>query len=347
MNEPVRTGMAALAALAALSGITTPQARALQEPPHLLRHYVFYGLDRDRILDPAFLGTPAIAGAQLKYTWRELEPEPDRYDFGAMRHDLASLTAAGKKLFVQLQDVSFVEERTNVPNYLTDDPRYGGGVASQYAFENDDEAHPVFEAWVARRWDPAVRERLSRLFAALGAEFDGRIAGINTAETSVAFGRSGRFHPSGYTYQIYFESIRDLMTAARRAFRQSDVIIYANFMPGEELPDDDHGYLRGVYEHAAKIGVGVGGPDLLPYRWFQRQHSLPLIAARPPGIVAGLAVQDGNLAATVPATGRSVTVADLVRIATEEMRLDYLFWGTEEPYWSEDVLPFLRSLIRS
>jgi len=327
----------------ALSGVMTSQSRPSQEPRHTIRHYVFFGLDRDRISDPAFLGTPALAGAQLKYTWQELEPEPDRYDFSAIRHDLATLSASGKKLFVQVQDVSFVEERTNVPDYLTGDPRYGGGVAPQYALENDDESRPVFEAWVARRWDPAVGDRLARLFAALGAEFDGRIAGINTAETSVAFGRSGRFHPSGYTYQLYFESIRDLMTAARLAFQQSDVIVYANFMPGEELPDDDRGYLRGVYEHAAKIGAGVGGPDLLPYRWFQRQHSLALIAARPAGIVAGLAVQDGNLADVNRDTGTRVTVEDPVRIARDELRLDYIFWGTEEPYWSADVLPFLRS----
>ena len=39
---------------------------------------------------------------------------------------------------------------------------------------------------MARRWDPAVQERLHKLFAALGKEFDGRIAGINLAET---FGR--------------------------------------------------------------------------------------------------------------------------------------------------------------
>ncbi|MEN8184546.1 MAG: hypothetical protein ABFS46_18630, partial [Myxococcota bacterium] len=37
-------------------------------------HYIYFGLDRHRIADSLFLSTPAIAGAQLKYTWRELEP---------------------------------------------------------------------------------------------------------------------------------------------------------------------------------------------------------------------------------------------------------------------------------
>ena len=38
-----------------------------------VRHFVFFNRDRERIADAAFLGTKAFAGAQLKYTWRELE----------------------------------------------------------------------------------------------------------------------------------------------------------------------------------------------------------------------------------------------------------------------------------
>ena len=41
------------------------------EGPH---HYVFFNRDRERISDVAFLETKPFEGAQLKYTWRELEP---------------------------------------------------------------------------------------------------------------------------------------------------------------------------------------------------------------------------------------------------------------------------------
>jgi hypothetical protein len=112
-------------------------------------------------------------------------------------------------------------------------------------------------------------------------------------------------------------------------------------MPGEWLPGDDRGYLRGIYAYADSIGVGVGGPDLLPFRKGQRNHSLRLIAARGAATVAALAVQDGNLAERNPATGARVTVEDLVRYATDTLRLDYIFWGTEEPYYSKAVLPWL------
>jgi len=50
---------------------------------------------------------------------------------------------------------------------------------------------------------------------------------------------------------------------------------YGNFMPGEWLPANDHGYLKSVYAAAARLGVR------------------------------------------------------------------YVFWSTEEPFYSRDVLPYL------
>jgi hypothetical protein len=265
----------------------------------------------------------------------------------SISRDLAFLERFGKQLFIQLQDVSFDEDIVNVPDYLLQDPAFGGGVAMKYEFEDDIESDPIIDGWVARRWDPAVRERFNELFLALAEEFDGRIAGLNLAETSIGFGDDGDLHPAGFSYNSYFEGILDLMSLAREAFRESDIIIYANFMPGEELPSDDRGYLRGVYEHADRIGAGVGGPDLLPHRWFQRQNSLPLIAQRAPGTVAGVAVQDGNLEDTNRDTGERVTAEELYEFARDELRLDYVFWSAQEPYLSDEILPYLQGLART
>ena len=56
-----------------------------------------------------------------------------------------------------------------------------------------------------------------------------------------------------------------------------------------------------------------------------------------------MAVQDGNLEEVNPATGRRVTVAELYRYAVQELHLNYIFWGTEEPFYTNAVLPFLRT----
>ncbi len=311
------------------------------------QNFVYFGLERSRISEANFLETSSMVGAQLKYTWRELEPDRDQYELGMILQDLAFLEAHGKRLFIQLQDVSFEEAILNVPAYLLNDPALGGGVARQYSFEGDDETIPIAEGWVARRWDPAVRARFVKLLGVLGKALDGRIEGLNFAESAIGFGESGELHPPGFSYQSYFEGVKALMTAAGKAFPKSQVIEYANFMPGEWLPGGDQGYLRGVYEHADRIGVGVGGPDLLPHRRWQRKHSYSLIAKRGPNTVAGNAVQWGNLEDRNPATGERVTVEELYRFAKEELRLDYVFWGTQEPYYTDEILPFLRDLGRA
>ena len=176
-------------------------------------------------------------------------------------------------------------------------------------------------------------------------EFDGLIEGVNLPETAIGF-ESPAFHPPGFTFDAYAAGVLSTLSDARRAFKRSCVIVYANFMPGESLPAVDRGYLQSVYAHAERIGAGVGGPDLLPFRKGQQANSLPLIANRGLGVVAGMAVQDGNLADLDPSTGRPVTVDALYRYATTILRLDYIFWGAEEPFFTRDILPYLSGLER-
>jgi hypothetical protein len=186
-----------------------------------IHHYVFFNRDRERISDAVFLRTKNIEGAQLKYTWRELEPGKDGYDFSSIAHDLAFLNSKGKKLFIQLQDASFDPKIVNVPRYLLDDPQYHGGADKQYSIKDDDEEHAVPEGWVARRWDLGVQERFHKLLSALGREFDGKIEGINLAETAVSFGESGRLFPQGFTPGAYRDAVITNMIALKRAFPKS------------------------------------------------------------------------------------------------------------------------------
>jgi hypothetical protein len=313
----------ALLLVALVVGCKTPQARANTLP----RNFIFFGEERQRISESSFLDNKQIVGAQLKYSWRELEPERDHYDFRALLHDLDFLQHHSKRLFVQLQDVTF-DENIPVPKYLLTDPSFSGGAARKYESEGDNNSKERFDGWVARRWDPAVRARFIKLLQALGRQVDGRIEGLNLPETAIDFGANTNRHPPGFTYETYVEATKETMTAARQAFPRSCVIQYANFMPGEWLPWTDHGFLRAIYAHADRIGVGIGGPDLLPHRKGQLQHSYPLIEARAPATPAGLAVQDGNLEQQNPATGKRVTVEELYRFGKDKLRLTYIFWGT-------------------
>ena len=322
--------------------LSAPAGVVAQQTVSTPKNFVYFERDRQRISEASFLDNNNIVGAQLKYTWRELEPARDRYELKPLLDDLAFLEKHGKRLFIQLQDASF-SESILVPAYLLTDTSFHGGVAREY---EGDGANPKFVGIASRRWDPAVRARFSKLLEVLGKELDGRIEGINLPETAVGFSETGRSHAPGFTNAGYLEGVKEIMSAARKAFPRSTVIQYANFMPGEWLPGEDHGYLRAVYAHAASIGMGVGGPDLLPHRRGQQNHSLPLIAGRSPALRAGVAVQDGNLEEKNPVTAQPVTVAELYDFATTKLRLDYIFWGTQEPFYTTNILPFLNGLPR-
>lgn len=311
--------------------------------PKSIHHYVFFGQDRARIkTDSAFLQTSAIEGAQVKYSWRQLEPEKDSYDFSPIREDLAFLASRGKRLFIQLQDATFSDTAINVPTYLLRDTIYNGGADKQYEFKGDDEDQPYVAGWVARRWDPAVQERFHKFLLALGKELDGRIEGINFAETSMGFGSSGRFFPRGFSHERYRDAIVANMKALKRAFPKSVAMQYGNFMPGEWRPTNDKGYLRAVYDAAKESKVGMGGPDLMPFRRGQLKGSYPLIKEVSGTVPTGIAVQDGNLEEVDPGTGKRVRISELMKFATEYLQVDYIFWGTQEPFYSEEVIPFLR-----
>ena len=303
-----------------------------------VHHYVFFGMDREKLKDAkSFLDTPAFEGAQVAYAWNQLEQGKDNYDFSIIREDLAFLQAHRKKLWIQIQDASFSQKHVFVPRYLLRDPKYNGGADQEYNDRKGDDDHPIPQGFMARRWDPAVQERLYKLFEALGKEFDGRIEGINLDETSCGFGSTGKLFPKGFTKNIYREAIIANMKALKQAFPKSIAMQYANFMPGGWAD------LELVYKAARASNVAVGGPDLLPFRPFQRERSHPMLRASAGIVPTGLAVQDGNYADVDPKTGKRATIAELLKYATDNLKLDYIFWCTEEPYYSNELVPFIRS----
>jgi hypothetical protein len=310
-----------------------------------LHHYVFFGMDREQIKDAkSFFETEAFEGAQIAYSWRQLEPAKDEYDFSLIREDLALMEPHGKKLWIQIQDVTFNPERKNVPKYLLNDPIYNGGAAQQYNDRVPDQQNPPPGGWMARRWDPAVQERLHKLLFALAKEFDGRVEGVNFDESAGGFSQNPALYPKGFSHAAYRDGIITNMKALKRAFAKSVALQYANFMPGEWRPTNDKGYLRAVYQAARENSIGVGGPDLFPYKPGQMGSSYSLIHALNGKVPVGIAVQDGNYDYINPKTGRRVTNLEQIKFAKDYLKADYIFWCTQEPFFSRDVVPVISSL---
>ena len=113
-------------------------------------------------------------------------------------------------------------------------------------------------------------------------------------------------------------------------------------MPGEWLPENDRSLLKTVFQRAKEMNVAMGGPDLLPYKPGQMKHSYPLIHDLAGSVPAGIAVQWGNYEHINPRTGRQITIPELIDFARDYLGVEYLFWCTQEPFYSERVIPFLK-----
>lgn len=300
-------------------------------------HYVFFSRDREKIQDSSFYQNRGVAGAQITYVWKRLEPTKNRYDFSEIEEDLAFLNSKGKRLFIQIQDVTFSSSRILTPDYMLDDPIYNGGSAPQYW--SDDDGELEIGGWVARRWDPAVADQFRNLLIALANQFDGRIAGINLPETAIDIVDAEGHYPSGYSDSLYVDELKKTMTTLKSHLKKSMPILYANFMPG-----DSRGNLEKLYDYALEIEHGMGGPDIKVYRRGQMENSYPLIRDIAGKAPTGAAVQEGNYSIINSKTEEQVTVLEILDFAQNYLNLDYVFWCTEEPYYSEQVLPLLTSL---
>ncbi|MGV3278539.1 hypothetical protein ACFX5K_02685 [Rickettsiales bacterium LUAb2] len=239
-----------------LSVVAAPQGI----PKNSVQNFLFIGGDSDNISQyNKQLANKNIKGVQIVYTWKQLEPKKDHYDFSSIRDNLNYLKAKHKKLFIQIQDRFFTKDAKYVPDYLLQEVEFDGGVIPQ--IDNGGGSKQATEGWVTLQWNDKVRERFQKLIKALAKEFDGEIYGINLPETAIDINLKS--DNRGFTCDKYFQATLENIKVAKEAFKNSYVVQYVNFFPCEW--DNSKKYMSRLFEFAAKNGVGLGGPDIVPY----------------------------------------------------------------------------------
>jgi hypothetical protein len=289
----------------------------------------------------SILTSSKIAGAQVRYSWRELEPKKGVYNFTRIQNDLKYLTSIHKKLVVQLQYNSFMPRAINVPVYIVKDSQYHGGVAPQVDSAGGIKKN-ISEGWVARTWDPAVAIRLHLLFKALANKFDGKVYAVNLPETAIDV-TVGKHAPLGFTPEKYFNAVINNMRVLKQSFSKSLVIQYVNFFPGEWLPWTDKHFMSRIFAYAKEYHIGLGGPDVAPYRKGQMQNSYKYFHRYKGKLTAvAIAVQSGDYLYTNPKTKQKYTTKDFVSFAVNYLGVDHLFWTVQEPFFSKKFIPAIK-----
>jgi hypothetical protein len=259
-------------------------------------------------------------GIQKTYTWRELEPEPDRYDFSAIRADLAFLGKHDRRLVIQVQTKTFGPGQNYCPEYLAG-PAYGGGVyKTRWGSFN-----PII-------WDERVNRRLNALYAQLGKELDREpfLEAVVIPESATTFdvATQDELH---YTVEKYIRSVESGMQALKDAFPTTVVIQYVN-MPPEAT--------QALAAYAQAHGVGFGGPDIYPYdpQLTNPQRGVYRLYAPLSGSVPlGAAVQQNDYTQRAAFRGAAgeTPVQEIYEFGRDTLRLNYIFWGTRQGYFEK------------
>lgn len=296
-----------------------------------LQHFIFIG-GAELAHHEDLLAREDISGAQVIYNWRRLEPREGEYQFEKIERELALADKLGKKLFIQVQDRFFLPESRYLPDYILDEPKYGGGLVRQE--DNAGEGAAKGSGWAAAQWNPELRARFQALLKALGERFDGRIYGMNLPETAIEV-PTGDGAPDGFTCDKYFDAEMDNLRVASAAFERSLVVQYVNFWPCEW--NNDHEYMSRLFEFGKVKGVGMGGPDIIPYRRAQEKNAYQFLESMGNELpVVAMAVQGPTLTYTSPQTGKKFTREEFEDYAVSKLNVDIIFWSLSTPWLRQE-----------
>jgi hypothetical protein len=296
-------------ALAPLSAAIAADRGALKHHPG---HYVSLNHSDDAASVMPGLVLPGVRGVQIRYAWKQLEPERGRYDFSRIEADLELARRLGLQLVAFIEDKSFFTEEHHLPAYLD---------AYVLPFKRG--------GMVAKRWDPVIVERLGALFSALGGRFDTdpHFEGIALQESAMGFtSEIETLH--GYTPEKYRDALIAILRSARRGLPGSQIFWYMNFLEGKQA------YLADVAEIAAEERIAMGGPDVLPERASLARLTYPLYARFAGRMTLFCSIQNDSYAhrrESGAGSSRYWTLEELLLFAREQLHVSYLFWNRK--YW--------------
>lgn len=301
-QRPGQTGASAF------SGAPTVQTSLRRNPGH------YVSLNRTDTLEViADLKRPGIRGFQRRHTWRTLEPAPGRYDFDAIREDLASAKRYGLQYVILVEDKTFTEE-IPTPEYLAAPPQ---------TLKNRN------RGYTAARWRPEVAKPYRELVVAMAREFDSHpnFEGIGIQETALSLANDV-LASAGYSAIAYQSALSQVLEEGSAALKQANLFWYMNFLPAKQ---------RGLADIIEQSVIGndrviVGGPDVLPGKPALTRHTYPLYEQFRGQVTFFNSMQFDSYAHERKQVQESPrprywSLAELTEFARDELGVSYLFWN--------------------
>ncbi|WP_440683690.1 hypothetical protein [Cysteiniphilum halobium] len=275
-----------------------------------------------------FLENKNIYGVQILFRWKDLETSKDKYDLKLIGEALDYLDSLNKKLWIQLQDRSFIPTDIPVPKYILS-KEYNGGIAKQRNADG-------YSGWITKQWNKKVRDRFQKLITAISKKYDGKIYGINLPETAVDLEKM-----DDTFCHSYFDATYENMIFLNQSFKQTKVVQYVNYFPCEWA--NNKGYTAKIFQYAIKHSVGLGSPDIVPCLKNQMSNTYPLFHKYKDKLFIAMAVQEADYWNIRQVTGQNFRMAEFYNFAKNYLGTDIIFWGVSEPNFSKRVYPEIQS----
>ena len=289
----------------------------------------------------AIANETAIKGVCIPVVWSDLEGDTQG-DYSQIsgwlldEYNYLRNLAVPKQLFIRLFTLYYGTSTLVSPGGTSYWPAYLGSNA--YAVTST--------GTITRWWDTSAGGTLDRfgsLMRALGSVFDGK-AGFEglyiNRETAPGTVSSGQ----GYSASAYDSAMRTAAAAAKAAMPSTNVCVSSNFLGTQTNMNAFVAYL-------ASIGVGVGGPDVVPSATFTNTYQT--ITGSSGGVDYRAGVGNSNVipimysVETSEITGGSgalgsYTMAQIRDFANNTLKASHLFWH-RQGNWSSTMLPYLQT----
>ncbi len=316
-------GVPLILVLGAAAQAQPPHAPAKFHPGHYMTPYINDNHQQLLRKVDEVCHEEALQGLELRAYWAGLERGPGEYTFDDLDELYGALAACHKSLFLEIWAVNFKGSSEGIV------PR-----------DLEKELARTRQGYIAKLWRPQVMDRFIALHHALAKRFDRQpyFEGVVLTETATS-GVEDDYKPAAY-----IEQLTRAVRAIRSDWANSQVIIFANFIQGSSTDQ-----FRDFLEEVASLGVGIGGPDVLPAphhgstgeRIYRGELGGRDLRGR---MISGFSVQTPELG------GRegSFTPEQLFEHCVRMNRCKYMFWarntstGGPAQRWSTGILPFIR-----
>ncbi len=279
--------------------------------------------------------TPALRGVQIRYSWRELEPQEGVYNFSSISQQLSELAAQKKRLIIlfELRSFSPNPDQIPVPDYIKA-TKYEEGI---YPFMSH--GKNVIKGYGIKLWNQPVLERMIKLLNALGEQFNSHpyFEGIGFTESAMGQSKMGLANSQ---VDDYYNNLLKINRQMRIYFPNTMTYQFTNY------PRRILGKFIGTLK---EMGTALGGPDV-----FMEDPGL-LDGKKPRGVyhyypeLSGIvpltpSVQHQNYQSTRwDGAGYEPNVSEIFSFARDRLKANYIFWTRDPKYYSR-VLEILNKL---